>query len=118
MMRNQLYPKHHARYVVGEELKELENNGTKMERDRQFWLERLTGSKVVEKQAQAAQTAQKQQEALDFEAFTVAMTEKILEDRVRQEEEARMKEEELERQQKREEDLERKAALVRFPFSS
>jgi hypothetical protein len=112
MMRQKLYPKSHARYVVGDELKELVKNGTKLERDRQYQADKLIRSTPTNL---SAETIQKQQEAEDMKAFADALNQKMLETVAAKEEAERLKAEEDVREQKRQEELQKRNAAVSSP---
>jgi hypothetical protein len=112
MMRQKLYPKSHARYVVGDELKELVKNGTKLERDRQYQADKLIRSIPTNL---SAETVQKQQEAEDMKAFADALNQKMLETVAAKEEAERLKAEEDVREQKRQEELQKRNAAVSLP---
>lgn len=111
VMRSTLYPKQHARYVVGDELKELQNNGTKFERDRSFMVEMLARpAKGVAGSDDVVLWTEFQTEI--GQQLAEKVTREEAEAKAQAEEEIRLEAEEQIRRQKRDEEAARRTDIV------
>src|ERR1700753_1490036 len=82
-MRNTFYPRRQARYIVGDELKELKQSGTKYERDHGFGVEIVEDQKAKQKAELNALTEDMSQKMAEIAAQRQGALEKRKEEQER-----------------------------------